>query len=102
MKKTMICTAAFAFLFSLGMAGVSLATDPGPAEMTLKTEAGKKPAVFPHKKHQEMTDCDTCHKAANFPAGAWTMKAGHDFCKECHKTGINGKTGPNKCGDCHK
>jgi len=102
MKKSIICSVAFAFMFGFATAGVSLAADPGPAEITLKTEKGKKPAVFPHKQHQDMMDCDTCHKDPNFTPGAWTMKSGHAFCKDCHKKGVNGKTGPNKCGDCHK
>ena len=35
--------------------------DPGPADMELQTAAGKKPAKFPHKQHQESFDCAECH-----------------------------------------
>ncbi|MEJ2690995.1 MAG: cytochrome c3 family protein, partial [Deltaproteobacteria bacterium] len=70
MKKMMICTAAFAFLFSLSMAGMSFAAeDNGPAEITLTTKDAKKPAVFPHHKHQEFLKCAQCHEAPNFPKG---------------------------------
>jgi len=99
MKKTIICSAAFALVFGFAVASNVLAADKGPAEITLKTEAAKKPAVFPHAKHQAKNECDACHKNANFPADKkWDMKKGHGLCQECHKA----KGGPTKCPDCHK
>lgn len=71
-----------------------------PAEITLKTEAANKPAVFPHAKHQEKIECDACHKDANFPADKnWDMKKGHALCLGCHKAKNQGAV---KCDGCHK
>ena len=98
MKKAIICGVAVAFLCVAGFAGMTMAADDkGPAEITLKTAAGTKPALFPHAKHQAKQECDKCHKDPNFLKGAWTKDAGHALCKECHKA--NG--GDTKCGTCH-
>ena len=129
-KKTIICAAAFAFL--AGFAVPAMASDAGPAEMTLQAtvDAAKKakPALFPHKKHQDSgiacgdchhgkdadgkqtayTDgmkiekCESCHnKAAGLPAEKKisTFKdAAHKNCKGCHK---EQQKGPTKCAGCH-
>jgi len=82
--------------------GKSQQTPPAaPAELILKTEAGKKPAVFPHAKHQDKIECDLCHKDANFPADKnnWDMKKGHTLCLGCHKAKNQGAV---KCDGCHK
>lgn len=98
MKKVIIYGVAIAFLCVAGFAGMGMASDEkGPADITLSTEAGKKPAVFPHAAHQEKIECDKCHKDANYTAGAWTKDSGHALCKDCHKE--NGA--PTKCGTCH-
>ncbi len=97
MKKVLIYGVAAAFLCVTAAAGISMAEDKGPAEITLKTEAAKKPALFPHANHQARIECDKCHKDANFAAGAWTKKAGHALCKDCHKA----NKAPTKCGTCH-
>ncbi len=101
MKKSIICSAAFALVFGFAVASNAVAAPAkGPAEIILKTEAAKKPATFPHAKHQAKNECDTCHKSADFPADKkWSMKAGHALCQGCHKS--LGK-GPTKCGECHK
>jgi len=101
MKKTVICSAAFALVFGFAVASNALAAaDKGPAEITLKSEAGKKPAAFPHAKHQAKGDCDACHKSADFPADKkWSMKNGHALCQGCHKAK---NAGPTKCDGCHK
>lgn len=71
-----------------------------PAEIILKTEEGKKPAVFPHAKHQANNACDACHKNANFPADKkWDFKQGHALCMGCHKAK---NEGPTKCNGCHE
>lgn len=98
MKKAIICGVAVAFLCVAGLAGMTMAADDkGPAEITLKTAEGKKPANFPHAKHQEKVECDKCHKDPNYTKGAWTKDSGHNLCKECHKA--NGAD--TKCGTCH-
>ncbi len=99
MKKTIICSTAFALVFGLAVAGSSFAEDKGPAEITLQTEAAKKPSIFPHIKHQGNMECDVCHKSADFPADKkWTMKNGHALCQGCHKAK---NQGPVKCDGCH-
>lgn len=103
MKKTILLSAAFALALSFGAytTGVVNAADSGPAEITLKPE-GKKPVKFPHKKHQDMMDCATCHKdGAKLNSSEWNIKTGHATCLDCHKKGHNGKNGPTKCNDCH-
>ena len=121
-KKYALMAAALAFLCTCGFAAVSIAADPGPAEMELKTSAGKKPAKFPHKAHQDKFACGDCHhSAADGKQVAYKdgdaigkceschdgslanakvanyMKAAHENCKGCHKE----KGGPTKCADCH-
>lgn len=98
MKKMVLCS-ALALAVAFGAFGVASAEDKGPADITLKSAAGKKPAVFPHAKHQAKMKCDDCHKNPNYPADKkWDMKKGHGLCQDCHKK----SNGPNKCTDCHK
>jgi len=122
-KKIVLCVAAMALALTVA-AGVSLANN-GPAEMVLKTSAGKKPAQFPHKAHQDLMECATCHHTKNADGSKGPYVAGqegtceschdgsmpgkvkdykgaaHENCKGCHKAGYNGKNGPTKCGGCH-
>jgi predicted CXXCH cytochrome family protein len=129
MRKTVFFATALAFVLSMALAaGLSFAADTGPAEITLQTEAAKKPAVFPHKKHQETIECATCHhtKTADGKQGPYvageeakcetchnatdmtdpklnSLKgAGHELCKGCHKKEkAAGKNAPTKCSGCH-
>lgn len=128
MRKTVLLATAFAFVVSMALVtGISFA-DNGPADLTLTTAAGKKPATFPHAKHQEINKCTDCHhikdaegKKAPLPEGGAVAKceschnadmtdpklidfkgAGHGLCKECHKTeAAAGKNAPTKCAGCH-
>ena len=66
-------------------------------------------------KHQPLTDkdiaamenstqlqCASCHNKDFSDAKLQTLKdVFHARCKECHKQGVAGKTGPTKCTDCH-
>ena len=66
-------------------------------------------------KHQPLTDqdiaamdnaeplrCASCHnKDFSNPKLQSPKEAFHARCKECHKQGVDGKTGPTKCTDCH-
>lgn len=123
MKKTIICSAAFALVFGFAVASNSVASDKGPADMVLQTAKAKKPATFPHAKHQGMMECAECHhtdaagKQGPYVAGKEAkceschndsmankkvnnfMKAAHENCKGCHKAK---KQGPTKCNGCHK
>jgi len=124
MKKAIICSTAFALAFGFAVASNSIAADKGPADMVLKTAAGKKPANFPHAKHQAGMECAECHhsKTADGKKGPYEagkeakceschndtmankkldnyMKAAHENCKGCHK---EKNQGPTKCDGCHK
>lgn len=113
---------------TLGMAfGISFAVDKGPAEITLNAD-GKKPAVYPHAKHQEKNECgvchhytgegdaktaidektydkiqkcDACHNAdfKNEKLRKW-KDIGHGLCKDCH-TKKKAEGAPTKCTGCH-
>ncbi|KPJ99228.1 MAG: hypothetical protein AMK71_10085 [Nitrospira bacterium SG8_35_4] len=99
--------------------------DKGPAEITLNAD-GKKPAMFPHAKHQEKNECATCHhkavdgKRVPIAEGDTVAKCdtchnadfaneklrtfkdiGHGLCKDCH-TKKKDEGAPTKCTDCHK
>lgn len=46
--------------------------------------------------------CVSCHNKDFADPKLQSAKAAfHERCKECHKQGVNGKTGPTKCTDCH-
>ena len=126
LKKTISIAAIVALAFCLS-AGIS-AANSGPAEMVLKTAKAKKPATFPHKKHQDMLECAQCHhtKNADGTQGAYVAgeekkceschnktdmtnaklnsfkNAAHANCKACHKkAAADGKKAPTKCNGCH-
>lgn len=95
------------------------------------TIEGKKPATFTHSTHTTLgVACATCHHDSEHKplnAGAISkledgtklqcitchnsefakpelQKAKdvfHARCKECHKTGVDGKKGPTGCSSCH-
>ena len=102
----------------------------GPdAEIIIKGE--KKSARFSHpvhlnlgvacgqchhnSEHQPLTEseiavmentaqlqCASCHNEDFANPELQSIKAAfHARCKECHKQGVDGKTGPTKCTDCH-
>ena len=132
MKKLLICLVAVSFLC---LGGISLATDMGPDDMTLQAvkDAAKKPkpAVFPHKKHQEVAECADCHhsakdgkqvayvdgqkvekcEACHFKGSGMGKKietfkgAAHVNCKGCHKKAAEEKPELkekfSKCMPCH-
>jgi hypothetical protein len=102
----------------------------GPAVIKMQTARKKKPALFPHRKHQGMYDCAECHHGMdsegkqlpyidgmviqhcvtchnptmeNKQLGS-LMKAAHARCKGCHKKVVaeSGTAGPiGKCSGCH-
>ena len=107
MKKSIICTAAFAFAFTCAVAGVSMAANSGPAEMTL---GSKKPVHFPHKAHQDRGKCADCHhtKKADGTQGPYA-EGQEKKCDECHNKDMANKelnsfknAGHKLCKDCHK
>lgn len=125
-KKTIVCATAFAFL--AGFAVPAISSDAGPESITLESTidvaAKPKPAVFPHKKHQDaglacgechhgaadgkqvpyvdgdaVAKCESCHnKAAGLGPKTSSFKdVAHTNCKGCHKE----KGVDNKCATCH-
>ncbi len=98
MKKLVLCAAAFTMLFGFAFTGAAIAQDKGPAEMMLNAD-GKKPAKFPHAKHQGgAIACDDCHKALDVKKMATDKDYAHkEGCKSCHKA----KGAPTKCNTCH-
>ncbi len=91
-----------------------------------KASTKRTPVTFPHKAHQDVTACSTCHHTnAELKAGSaeevkpcaachldpdkpttpsmremsLTKNPFHKLCIDCHKQ--QGK-GPTKCVDCHK
>lgn len=107
MKKIILYGAAIAFLSVVGFAGVGISEeeDKGPAEITMEVPNSEKPkpAVFPHAKHQETIECDTCHKSEFYKPGAWTKDDGHGLCQECHKSVEDAEKAKElkKCTTCH-
>jgi hypothetical protein len=113
-----ILTAGCLALFLAGTAyGIEVSI--GPADITLETESGRKPADFPHRQHQESYSCTACHHANE---GVMTIdkcanchnkdidnasvnsfkKAAHSMCKDCHKkVNDEGMDAPIKCSGCH-
>lgn len=103
----------------------------GAPEKEIIIKGEKKSARFPHSvhldlgvactqchhdsNHQPLTDkdiaalenseqllCQNCHNKDFANAELQTLKeVFHARCKECHKQGVNGKTGPTKCIGCH-
>ncbi|HHD64461.1 MAG TPA: class III cytochrome c [Desulfobulbaceae bacterium] len=114
MKKVLIYSVALAFLCSTGLVTMATAAvDKGPAEITLNPD-GKKPALFPHAKHQEKIKCGECHhgKDAAGKKVAYVEGQKNEKCVTCHtgdmlKGKVKGKTaiqraGHGNCLACHK
>lgn len=98
----------------------------GPPEIILKTAQARKPAYFPHRKHQDKYYCGTCHhgRDSNGRLIMYTQKTviykctychnidmqndklngfqliGHKLCRECHRKNQNITSA--KCGTCHR
>lgn len=83
MKRVLICCAVALFVIC-GTSLSSFAADAGPDVITFESE--KKPAVFPHKAHQDnKIGCGDCHHS---------MADGKQVAyKDGQEIG--------KCGDCH-
>ena len=125
-KKSLLAVSLFLFLLGPPVVNsLSKTIDVGPETMELKTITGKKPARFPHRKHQESFTCEQCHhsKTGNGMQSPYVegMKinkcafchndnmtnpnlnsfklAAHGLCKECHKQ--NSDSAPTRCSGCH-
>ena len=109
---------------------VAIDSKLGPAVIIMQTARKRKPAQFPHRKHQGMFDCINCHhgmdsegKQIPYTEGMKIqhcvtchnpkmknnklnslMLAAHARCKGCHKKveAESGTAGPiGKCTGCH-
>lgn len=98
----------------------------GPEEIVLKTAQERKPAYFPHRKHQDRYYCGTCHHGRDSYGRLtpYTKKTiiykctschnidmkndklngfqliGHRLCRECHRKNQNITSA--KCSTCHR
>jgi hypothetical protein len=91
---------------------IMVASELGPEIIKLQTSRKRKPAIFPHRMHQEMCSCDNCHHGKDSEGNqiAYTdgMKIQH--CVTCHNpTSMKNKKLNNlmlashaRCKGCHK
>ena len=118
LKKVLACSVVSLFVFYGAASFISAAVDAGPADITIVSSTSKKPkpAVFPHKKHQETLKCAECHHS-NADGKQVAYKEGQKIekCESCHnKDVLAGKTkgklkldtikgaGHGNCLACHK
>lgn len=116
MKKLLLYAGLLLCTGAAAVAGVAIASDKGPAEITLQSTIDPattpKPAQFPHAAHQGRMECKVCHhskgpdgKRVDYVAGQKIEK-----CESCHnsKAGMPEKVSTFKnaahalCQDCHK
>lgn len=117
-RKALICGAAAVFLLC-GLMNTGFAEEKkGPETITLTAtgSAKPKPAVFPHKKHQETLKCADCHHSAKDGKQVpYTEGMEIGKCESCHNPEVlAGKTkgalkldtlkgaGHGNCLECHK
>lgn len=116
-KKVLVTVAAACFVFCGAIQ--SYASDAGPADMTLETEGSKKPkpAIFPHKAHQDALKCGDCHHGMTADGKQAPYEEGQEIgkCVSCHNSEkLAGKTkgklkldtfkgaAHGNCLECHK
>ncbi len=115
MNKFLAC-GVIALCMLLGSVFSTIAANNGPAGITMD-EGGKKPAVFPHKKHQDAFKCGECHHGMSADGKQVPYQDGQEIkkCATCHNaTVLAGKTkgtlaldtlkgaGHGNCVECHK
>lgn len=89
MKKlfVVLMLAAFAATATLAVAADSVSYENKQGKVT-----------FNHKMHADKLGCKACHEGTPAKIAIDKEKAHGAACKDCHKA----KSGPTKCGDCHK
>lgn len=111
MKKIALYAVATALVMGFCFTATSFANDKGPADMTLVSAAGKKPAVFPHAEHQSRLACGDCHhsKDADGKQVAYVEGQKIEKCEACHNDSMTDKklnsykgVGHANCKECHK
>lgn len=117
LKKVLACSVISLFVACVAIS-YSLATDTGPADITMvgSKSAKPKPAVFPHAAHQKSLECGACHHGmADGKQVAYAEGQEIGKCESCHnKDVLAGKTkgklkldtikgaGHGNCLECHK
>jgi len=84
----------------------------GPEIIKLQTARKRKPALFPHRKHQDMWDCEICHHGKDSEGNQTPYTEGMriQHCVTCHNpTSMKNKRLNNfmlaahtRCKGCHK
>lgn len=118
LKKILACGVVTIFVLVSGVV-VSFGTDNGPEEITLVGSKSKKPkpAIFPHKMHQESIGCGECHHSMADDGKQIPYAEGQEVgtCESCHNKDVlagkkSGKlkldtikgAGHGNCLACHK
>jgi len=116
---------------TIAVESIPLVGNLGPAVIKMETSRSRKPALFPHRRHQEKYDCADCHHGMDSAGNQipysegmeikhcvtchnakmknkrlnGLMLAAHTRCKGCHKKVVeeSGKAGPiARCSGCHE
>ncbi len=117
LKKILACSVVSLFVLC-GAVSYSMAVDAGPADITITHAKSKKPkpAVFPHKKHQDTLECAECHHGmADGKKVDYSESLEIQKCETCHNSEVlagklKGKlkldtskgAGHGNCLACHK
>jgi hypothetical protein len=117
LKKILACSVVAMFVVA-GSALISIGSDAGPAEITMVGAKSKKPkpAIFPHKMHQDSISCAECHHGmADGKQVAFVEGQAIGKCESCHNKDVlagkkSGKlkldtikgAGHGNCLACHK
>lgn len=98
LKKVLACSVVTMFVLC-GSVISTFASDPGPADIIMEdsTSSKPKPAVFPHKMHQDAFSCDACHHGMDDDGKVVAYTDGMEIqkCAACH----NDKVLPGKMKD---
>lgn len=83
----------------------------GPEIIKMQSSTKRKPAIFPHRKHQEMYDCAKCHHGMDSEGKQVAYSEGMEIqhCATCHNPKMENKQLNNlrlaahtRCKGCHK
>ena len=91
LKKVLACSVVSLFVFYGAASFISAAIDTGPADITIVSSTSKKPkpAVFPHKEHQDRLKCADCHHQIT-DGKKTAYKEGQEIgkCDSCHNKDV--------------
>jgi hypothetical protein len=86
-------------------------TEIGPEFIKMQTARKRKPALFPHRKHQDMFSCDNCHHGKDDDGNQTEYTEGMEIkhCVSCHNYSMPNKklnslmqAAHTRCKGCHK